>query len=59
MNISKLVDAASELIILLAAHLLKFAHRIHMSDIASHSVDYDPKWKLSIQNNLSISFSNC
>ena len=44
MNISKLVDAASELIILLAAHLLKFAHRIHMSDVTSHSVDYDPKW---------------
>ena len=53
MNISKLVvDAASELIILLAAHLLKSAHRIRMFDIASDSLDYVPKWKLSIKNNL-------
>ena len=45
MNISKLVDVASELIILLAAHLLESAHRIHMFYIASCNVDYDPKLK--------------
>ena len=43
MSISKLVGAASKLITLLAAHLLKLAHRIHVSDVASHSVDYEPK----------------
>ena len=59
MNISKLAaDAASELIFLLAAHLLKSAHRIRMSDIASDSLDYVPKWKLSIQNNLSVLLSD-
>ena len=45
MNISKLVDVASELIILLAAHLLQSAHRIHMFHIASCNVDYDPNLK--------------
>ena len=58
MNISNLVDVASELIILLAAHLLKSFHRTHISDIASRSVDYDPKWKLPIQNDLSVLFEN-
>ena len=43
MNISNLVDVASESIILLAAHLLKSSHHTHMSEIASGSVDYDPK----------------
>ena len=45
MNISKLVDVASELIIFLAAHLLQSGHRIHMFHIASCNVDYDPNLK--------------
>ena len=44
-NINNFVDDASELIVLLAAHLAESAHRIHMFDIAFGSLDYDPKLK--------------
>ena len=44
MNISKLVDVASGLVIFLVALLLKSARRIYMFHIASGNVDHDPKF---------------